>query len=446
MIIRLKTVFILGLTFICGPIFAQSFSVKEAVEYAVNHQITIKNSELDVSSAEAKIKEIMSIGLPQLNSNVNYNKNLIIQKAFVPANIFNPNAKEGEVAQLAFGVKNLANSSVSLSQLLFDGSYLIGLKASSVYKELAVRNLKASKITVAENVSKAYYNVLVSTKQLDLMRFNLGRLDTLYRDTKAMYEQGFVEKIDVQRLEVQLNNLKTETENIARLQSLGEILLKFQMGYPLEDPIELKDKLENIQESFNEEINNPFDINNRVEYSILKTQEDLAKLDIKNYKAGYLPRLMLMSSYGYNTGRVYARDLFTGKWFNNASLGFSISIPIFDGFNKKYKIIQAQNSLRKIQQSYDLLESSLEMERHQASISLTNAIQSLEEQKRNLDLANDIFFASQSKYKEGVGSNLEVLNAEASVKESQTNYFSALFNALVAKVSLEKANGTLYNE
>ncbi len=444
--IRLRNVLMIGWVIMANQSLAQNFSVKEAIDYAVTHQITVKNSELDVSSANAQIKEIMSIGLPQINSNVMYNKNLIIQKAFVPANIFNPNAPEGEVAELAFGVKNLANASIGLSQLLFDGSYLIGLKASSVYKELAVKNYQASKISVAENVSKAYFNVLVNRKQLDLMRYNLGRLDTLYSDTKAMYEQGFAEKIDVQRLEVQLNNLKTETQNIGRLQALGEVLLKFQMGYPMEDPIRLTDNLENIQSGFMEEISSPFDVNNRIEYSILKTQENLAKLDIKNYKAGYLPRLTFNTNYGYNTGRINARDIFTEKWFNNASLGFSIQIPIFDGFNKKYKIVQAENALRKVQQSFGLLESSIELERQQAIITLENAVASLAEQKRNLDLANEIFVVSQAKYKEGVGSNLEVLNAEASVKESQTNYFSALYNALIAKISLEKANGTLYNE
>jgi outer membrane protein TolC len=444
--IRLRNVLMIGWVLIANQVLAQKYSVQEAIDFAVSHQISVKNSELDVSSADAKIKEILSTGLPQINSNLMYNKNLIIQKAFVPANIFNPNAKEGEVAELAFGVKNLANASVGLSQLLFDGSYLIGLKASSVYKELAVKNYKASKITVAENVSKAYYVVLVSRKQLELMKFNLERLEKLYSDTKAMFEQGFVEKIDVQRIEVQLNNLKSETENVSRSQALGEVLLKFQMGYPLDEQIVLTDNLEGVQSEFMEEISSPFDINNRIEYSILKTQENLAELNIKNFKAGYLPRLSLNTNYGYNTGRINARDIFTEKWFNNAAIGVSLQIPIFDGFNKKYKIVQANNDLKKVRQSFSLLESSIELERKQANVNLENAVSNLRQQKGNLDLANEIFAVSQEKYQEGVGSNLEVLNAQASVKESQTNYFSALYNALIAKVSLEKANGTLYNE
>jgi outer membrane protein TolC len=242
--------------------------------------------------------------------------------------------------------------------------------------------------------------------------------------------------------------LKTEFENVTRLQEMAYSLLKFQMGYPMEEPIVLKDNLEQIKlnNSLIADLNGPFEYANRIEYSILKTQESLAELDVKSQKSGYLPRLILNANYGFNTGRKVIEDLVTKPWFDNATIGFAIQVPIFDGFSKKYKTIQSENNLRKVRQSFDLVKSSIDLQRNQSMISLKNALESLKEQKENLDLANEISRVSRVKYQQGVGSNLEVLNAEASLKESQVNYFTALYNALIAKVEVEKANGTLYND
>jgi outer membrane protein TolC len=190
----------------------------------------------------------------------------------------------------------------------------------------------------------------------------------------------------------------------------------------------------------------PFNYGNRIEYSILKTQENLAELDLKSIKAGYLPRVLLAGNYGYNAGANAFGDLFSKQWFDNAAITLSIQIPIFDGFSKKYKAVQSANNLQKVRQSYDLLKSSIDLQRSQSIISLKNALESLKEQKANLDLANEISRVTRVKYTQGVGSNLEVLNAETSIKESQGNYFTALYNALIAKVELAKSNGTLYSE
>jgi outer membrane protein TolC len=332
-----------------------------------------------------------------------------------------------------------------MSQLVFDGTYLLGLKASAVYKDLAVKSVSQSKQQVAENVTKAYYGILVNEKRLGLLRLNVARLDTLLKETRALNKQGFVEKIDVQRLDVQANNLRTELENVLRLQELSLTLLKFQMAYPMEEPIRLSETLDQVELStFNLNPKGDFTYANRIEYSILQTQENLAELDLKSIKAGYLPRLLLNANYGYNAGANAFGDLMTKQWFDNSAITVSLQIPIFDGYAKKYKAVQSENNLQKVRQSYNLLKSSIDMQRSQASITLKNALESMKEQKSNLDLANEISRVTRVKYQNGVGSNLEVLNAESSIKESQANYFTALYNALIAKVEVEKANGTLY--
>jgi outer membrane protein TolC len=177
------------------------------------------------------------MGLPQVNANIGYTNNFIIQRVFIPAKTFDPNAKDGDVVAAEFGVRNSGNAVASLSQLLFDGSYTLGLKAADVYKELSAKSLTQTKQQIAENVTKAYYGILVNEERLEILKLNMGRLDSLFNQTKALNLQGFVEKLDVQRLEVQKNNLSIEYKNVERLQELSYNLLKFQMGLPLTEPV-----------------------------------------------------------------------------------------------------------------------------------------------------------------------------------------------------------------
>jgi outer membrane protein TolC len=443
--IRLRK-FYVGLCLLSSlAVTAQTFSLKQAVDYAIVHQVQVKNSQIDLQNASAKISEIKAMGLPQVNGSLALTNNIVLQRMFIPAKIFNPAAAEGELIAAKFGVENSGYANVTMSQLVFDGTYLLGLKASAVYKDLAVKSVSQSKQQVAENVTKAYYGILVNEKRLGLLRLNVARLDTLLKETRALNKQGFVEKIDVQRLDVQANNLRTELENVLRLQELSLTLLKFQMAYPMEEPIRLSETLDQVELStFNLNLKGDFTYANRIEYSILQTQENLAELDLKSIKAGYLPRLLLNANYGYNAGANAFGDLMTKQWFDNSAITVSLQIPIFDGYAKKYKAVQSENNLQKVRQSYNLLKSSIDMQRSQASITLKNALESMKEQKSNLDLANEISRVTRVKYQNGVGSNLEVLNAESSIKESQANYFTALYNALIAKVEVEKANGTLY--
>jgi outer membrane protein TolC len=424
---------------------AQNYSLKQAVDYAIAHQVQVKNSQIDLQNASAKVNEIRAMGLPQVNGSLSLTNNLILQRVFIPARIFNPAAAEGELIAAKFGVDNAGFANVGLSQLVFDGTYLLGLKASSVYKDLAVKSVTQSKQQVAENVTKAYYGILVNEKRQSLLALNVARLDSLLKETRELNKQGFVEKIDVQRLDVQANNLRTELDNVNRLQELSYSLLKFQMGFPMEEPIKLSETLEKIElATFNTNAAGDFNYSNRIEYSILQTQENLAELDLKSIKAGYLPRLFLNANYGYNAGANGFGDLVTNPWFDNAAITVALQIPIFDGYSKKYRAIQSANNLQKVRQSYNLLKSSIDLQRSQASITMKNALESMREQKANLELATEISRVTRVKYQNGVGSNLEVLNAETSIKESQANYFTALYNALIAKVEVEKANGTLY--
>ncbi len=427
----------------------RSFSLQEAVEFAVKENINVQNTKLDALSAEARIQEVKAVSLPQVNASGGVTDNLIITTSFLPANVFDRTAPVGTFIPAKFGTAYTANGVLSVNQLLFDASYKIGLKAASVLRELSQKNTTASKISVAEQVSKAYYNVLVSQERAKLLTSNIGRLDTLLRETRELNRQGFVEKIDVQRLEVQINNLRTDRQNVQNLIGLSYYLLKYQMGLTISDEITLTDSIPTGSVADLERLvttSAPFEYPNRIEFSQVQSQIQLATLDLENTAKQYYPRLTAVANYGYSTGRGEFGQLITDPWFPFSTVSINVSMPIFDGFSKRYKSQQQRFTLQKARNSSTLLKNTIDLQMQQAKITTTNSLQNLRTQQRNMELAQEILRVTRIKYKEGVGSNIEVLNAEGSSRDAQTNYFAALLDFMLAKVDFDKANGTLYKE
>lgn len=432
------------------PTYSQTrYSLQEAIQYGTTHNINVKNTQVDAQSAESRIGEIRAVGLPQVSASISLMDNLIIQRAFLPAVFFDQNApSDAPPIAVQFGVKYSGNAALQINQILFNAQWLLGLKAAQAYRELAVKNITQSKIQVAESVSKAYYSVLVAEERAKLLDLNIQRLDSLTREMSAMNEKGFVEKIDVSRLEVSLNNLKTERTKVQNLVDLSYYMLKFQMGMKLDEQIQLTDRItesdvDKIASEVKADDGTGFNYDQRVDYSILKSNLNLSEMDVENNKRGYYPTVSAFAGYGYNTGRNSFGDVFGSPWFNNANIGLSINIPVFDGFTKKYKIQQAKFTVDKVKQGLSLVEQSIDLQIRSANITIINGLETLKTQKRNLDLAQEVVRVSKIKYQSGTGSNIEVINAESALKESQTNYFASLYDLLLAKVDLDKAKGKL---
>ncbi len=432
------------------PTYSQTrYSLQEAIQYGVMHNINVKNSQTDARSAESRIGEIRSVGLPQVNASVSLMDNLIIQRVFLPAIFFDPQAPEGAPpVPVEFGVTYSGNAALQLNQMIFNAQWLLGLKAAQAYRELAVKNVTQSKIQIAESVSKAYYGVLVAEERAKLLDLNIQRLDSLTREMGEMNKKGFVEKLDVDRLEVSLNNLKTERSKVQNMVDLSYYMLKFQMGMKLDEAIQLTDRInetdvEKIAAEVKASDANDFKYDQRVDYSILKSNLLLSEMDVENNKRGYYPTISAFAGYGYNTGRNGFGEVWGSPWFNNANIGLSVNIPVFDGFAKKYKIQQAKFTVDKVKQSMSLVEQSIDLQIRSANITIINGLETLKTQKRNLDLAQEVVRVSKIKYQSGTGSNIEVINAESALKEAQTNYFASLYELLLSKVDLDKAKGKL---
>jgi outer membrane protein len=419
-----------------------AMSLQEAVGYAIVHNQNILNAQLDVVSAEGFVKENIATGLPQISGNVDLAHNFQLPVSFLPSE-FIPGAPPGGTVPIEFGTAYSGNATISAIQMVFDGVFFVGLDAARTFQELSTKEHIQTKIDVVEAVTKAYYNVLVNKLTLELVEKNYGRLDTLLNETKAMLEGGFAERIDVSRIQVQFNNIRVTKNNSAKMLMIAESLLKFQMGMSIENQLTLTDELS--LEMFDDADAEAFTYDQRVEYSILQTRERLAILDIKRSKVEYLPKLDLYANLGAIAGTGSGATLFNlgNEWFSFGIVGLRMNIPIFDGLQKRRAVQQKEAKLDQVHNSYDLLKNSIDLQIQQTRVAYTNSVDFMNMQRENVSLSEEVYNVTKTKYQQGVGSNIEVINADADYKEAQTNFFTALYSALVAKVDYDKALGKL---
>ena len=415
------------------------FSLQEAIDYAQDHSNSILNAKLDQDIAGNTVRQTIGIGLPQVSGNANFSDFIKVPTNLLPGEFF---GKPGTQVPVQFGVKYQSSAGLELNQLLFDGTYIVGLQASRTYKELSSKNLKRSRIETAVAVTKAYYSVLVSNEQLSLLDANLIRLKKSLNDTRALFKNGFVEKIDVDRLTVLNNNLETERENVIRLLALNVNLLKFQMGMSIQSKLTLKDSIAGLQVEQTLAGADTSAYQNRIEYSLLETQKKLNDLDLKRYKSQFLPSL---SAFG-NTSRSLQSNSFTelfNRSFPTTVIGIRLSVPIISGGIKLYQVRNAKLEILKTQNNLINLRNGINLEIEQAQTTYQNGLKSLENQKRNMELAQEVLRVTKIKYEQGVGSSIEVTTAETSLKESQNNYINALYELLINKVNMDKASGKI---
>jgi outer membrane protein TolC len=483
----MRKIYLLVTLILAAPVFARaqqssqaastpsatSFTLDDAIKYTLENSPTVKNATLDERIADARVKETRGIGLPQVSGSVALQHNQKLPRffnqysepqpgdtsgfSFIPPM---PGLEDGDVvaAQNIFQLRSSGNASVSINQILFNGSYLVGLKAASTYRELSIKNSQQTKEQVVVQVTKAFYSVLINKDRIRLFDSNIERVESLLKTTRALNENGFAEGIDVDRIRVTLNNLNSEKNKFANLQELSLQLLKFQMGYPMEGDIEVLGDIAslNVDENVLNEYSLNWDYAKRSDYQVLQTNRELQNLAIRNKYAESMPSLAAFVNLGYSTQSNDISGLFktnttaefypgfgADKWYSASSFGVSLNIPIFSGLQRTYQLQQAKLSLQKIENGFTSLKSAIDLEIKQSAINYLNAVTTLKSQKENQGLAENVARVTKIKYEQGVGSNLEVTEAESALREAQINYYAALYDALVAKVDLDKAYGKL---
>lgn len=468
-----KLIFFLALM-LSLPGYAQtpatgSFTLVEAIQFALQNAVRSKNAMLDQRIASAKVKETVGIGLPQISGDAGMISNQQLPRFFTtyngPGGFLGdlsgvPGIQVGDVvaAQNFFQLKNSANASLTVNQLIFNGSYLVGLKAASTFKDLSVKTTERTQEDIIQQVTKAYYAVLINRERTQLFESNIARVDSLLRNTRAMNKNGFAESIDVDRVRVTLNNLRTERDKFMNLNELALQVLKFQMNYPSDQPISIVGDIQEIQidTTMTQYSRTGWDYNQRPDYKVLEVSQRLQELNLKNQYATVAPVISAYGNMGMSTQSPNISGLFStnsgindesglgpDKWYGFSSVGLSLSVPIFTGLSRTARIQQEKLKLVQIDNDFVNLRNAIDLEIKQSSLVFENALNTLASQRENQELASNVARVTKIKYEQGVGSSLEVTDAEDALRQAQTNFYGALFDAMVAKVDLDKAFGRL---
>jgi outer membrane protein TolC len=333
-----------------------------------------------------------------------------------------------------------------VTQLLFDGSFFVGLKAAREFANLQEINVRRSEVETAVAVTKAYYSALVNEERAQLLTSNLTQLTELLNTTAALYQEGFAEKVDVDRLTITRNNLEVQKRKTERLVELGYDLLKFQMGMPVDQDLELMDR---IADSFEVPPLESLVITgnyaqNRIEYDQLNQGILLNELDVKRNRAGGFGTLALFGNYNYQTFRPRFFNIETEtKWFPNSFIGLSYNVVFFDGLAKQARVQKANFEIAKLRNQMEMFEQGVQLELRSASANLANTLADVESARKNKELAEEVYRIATTKYKEGVGSNLEVIDAQNSLTQSQINYLTSLYDYMLANVELKRVKGEI---
>ncbi len=424
----------------------KSFSLDEAIRYAFDNSLTLKNAQIGIADAQQQVYENRSIGIPQVSGGVALQRYLAVPVSVLPEGFENlmrdPVTGElppGFSREVSFLLKNNLTASLNVEAMVFDGTYFVALKASKAYKDFKQKEYASQKRTVQNSVVDAYLPALLITENLKILDKNISNIENLFFETQEMYKAGFVEQLDVDRLELTISNLKTERENLDRQRETAANALKFAIGYPMNQELKITDRIEDLlAETTQEDLTGAINYSSRPEHEVANMSLVLNDLNIKRYKTGYLPSLRAFGSYQHS----YLGNSFSdGFWSPTALVGLNLNVPIFDGFQKRSLIERSRLDGEIAKNQIVDLERAISFEVTNARTMFTNAQKRVNSQKKNVELAEKIYETTQIKYREGIGSSLEINQAEQSLFDTQSNYITAMYDLLIAQKELEKALG-----
>ncbi|MDB2362084.1 TolC family protein [Flavobacteriales bacterium] len=419
----------------------QRLSVNDAQQLGLTNNTEVKNARLDVKLAKKKVMETVAIGLPKINGEVNMQQFLEIPTTVVPANMFAPSASADEFTELQFGTEYNSTSTLSASQLVFDGSYIVGLKASSIYKSLSIQSLELTEQQIQDSIAAAYYNVLVAEERKAFLKLIADIHQDILDEVSTMYELGLVEDLDVDRMALTLSNMKIQSENMDRMTDVAYLYLKLILGLPLDEEIILTDSLNNLL-SDNQiiQLKEP-SIENRKEYQLAQTQTQLMKLDLRRFQSQLLPSITAFASYSKNAYRNEFDFFDEGKWYPSNVIGIKANMTLFDGLARVSRIQQAQINYEKARNNQSQTSESLQLAYEMALSNYITAFNSQEQTANNLELSKKIYHKTLLKYKEGLVSSSELSQAGADYSQAQANNAQSIYNLLIAKTNYNRSVG-----
>ncbi|MES2890911.1 MAG: TolC family protein [Bacteroidota bacterium] len=439
------------------------FSVKQAVDYGLKNAVQVKNALLDIKIQEQTNREVTAAALPQVNGSIATTRyfNVPVQSIpnfIAPATygvlvdegvkngngtpIIVPNGGNFGNLALQFGTPWVASAGLDFSQLLFDGQVFVGLQARKAAMDLSRAAAEVTTEQIKANIYKIYYQLVVGKQQLTSIDANIDRFDKLLHDTREIYKNGFAEKLDVDKLIVQLNNLKTEKLKVENQLAAGNSGLKFLMNMPQKEELVLTDTLSE-DEVKNNILDESYSYDDRKEIKLLTLSSKLNAFNIKRHNLSRLPTLSASGSYQKNAQRQTFNFFSKGDWFTASLVGLRLAVPIFDGNARRARLESARLTWQKSENSLQQAKEQMDSEIIQARINMKSAISTMDVQRQNIRLAEEVFNTTKLKYDQGLGSNQEIYTAQTELKLAQNNYYSALYDAITTKVDYLKAVGKL---
>lgn len=418
-----------------------SFTLKEAIEHAVQNNYSAINANRDVEAAKEKKWETTTIGLPQINGSVGYVNNFVFTQQGISGNMFNPNADPNGISTFAFGTKNSMNAGATLSQLLFDGSYLVGLQSAKTYLKISENAKIKTSQEIKEIVINSYGNVLLADESILILEKNMTILNKTFSDTKETFKNGLIEEENVEQLQITLSSLNSSLENVKRQRTIALNMLKLVLGIDLDNQLELKDKLDTLTQSNIDLqlLTSEFNVTNNIDYQIGENMQTSKKLLLKYEKSKALPTLSAGVNFGYNS---FANEFtfFNGyqKWNNFSNLGINLSVPIFSSGGRSSRTQQAKIAFEQSQTQLTETEQKLKLQFESAKSDYDYSIAQLTTSKSNLNLAERIENKNQIKFKEGLSSSFDLTEAQRQLYSTQQNYLQAMLDVINKRATLEK--------
>lgn len=401
---------------------AMRFSLEDARQYALEYNKNIANAELGTREAQARLKEAIANGLPQINATVDY------------SNFFGSTASLGSMPGFTIEFNPTSNLSVSVGQLVFSGSYIVGIQMAKLYREVAEASLEKTELDIIQQVSQAYYLALISERSKELVAANLENMRSILQKTRTMVYAGVVEELEADQLAVQVSMLENALRSAGRQQELAFNMLRLQMGLQAESELELTDHLEDLATNLDlsAQLNQAFSLRDNVDFRLLELQTGLAEKQVNMQKSAYLPTLA--GFYNYTEKLLKAEfDLQP-----NHVIGVNLDIPIFSSGVRKARVDQARINHEVALNQQELVAEQLLIQEKQLRYNLNTAIEQYESEKANLELARRVNQNINNKYGQGLVSSLDLITANGNYLQAEGSYINAMMQLLEANLALNK--------
>lgn len=416
-----------------------NFSLEQAIAHALTNNYSAINAGRDIDASKEKKWETTAAGLPQINAGLDYTNNFVLQKSVVPAEFFGGNP--GEYAAVAFGTKHSMGARANLSQLIFDGSYIVALQASKTYLKYYTNAKQKTDIEIKEAVINAYGNVLLAEESISILKKNKATLEKTFSDTKSTFKNGLIEEESVEQLQITLTSINSTLNYNIRLADLAYKMLKITLGMDINDVLQLSDKLDNLTVSnldmaFSK---NEFAVSDNVNYQMGLNFQEQRELELKLQKSKALPSLSANLNFGYtafkNEFQFFNQDQ---NWFNYSNVGVSLNVPIFSSLARSSRTQQAKIALDQAKTQLTETEQKLKLQYAAAKSDYEFSIEEYATAKTNLNLAERIEKKQQIKFTEGLSSSFDYNDAQRQLYSAQQKYLQSMVDVINKKATLEK--------